>query len=106
VDYTDRLRRFTINDPRLAADCLEPSVLDPKVAALVRLAALVAVGGAEPTYGAEVDMALNAGATTSEIVDVLAAVIPIVGLPSVVAAAPKLAQALGYDPFDTDESAP
>lgn len=103
MDYTDRLRRFTFNDPRLASDCPEPGGLDPKIVSLVRLAALVAVGGAGPTYGAEVDAALSCGATTREIVDVLAAAIPIVGLPSVVAAAPKLAQALGYDPFDADE---
>ena len=77
-------------------------MLDAKVVALVRLAALIAVGGAVPTYGAEVDDAVSAGATTAEIVDVLAAAIPIVGLPSVVAAAPKVALGLGYDPFDPE----
>jgi alkylhydroperoxidase/carboxymuconolactone decarboxylase family protein YurZ len=40
---------------------------------------------------------VNAGATAAEIVDVLVGVIPVVGLPAVVAAAPKLAMALGYD---------
>ena len=40
---------------------------------------------------------MGAGATAAEIVDVLVGVIPVVGLPSVVAAAPKLAMALGYD---------
>ncbi|MFF3065994.1 carboxymuconolactone decarboxylase family protein [Oerskovia sp. NPDC057915] len=104
VDYTDRLRRFAINDARLEEDLeLESTVLEPKTLALIRLAALVAVGGAEPTYGSEVDEAVTAGATTAEIVDVLAATIPIVGLPAVVAAAPKLALALGYDPFDARE---
>lgn len=104
VDYTDRLRRFAINDARLEEDLeVESTVLEPKTLALIRLAALVAVGGAEPTYGSEVDEAVTAGATTAEIVDVLAATIPIVGLPAVVAAAPKLALALGYDPFDARE---
>jgi 4-carboxymuconolactone decarboxylase len=103
VDYIDRLRRFAVNDPRLDADQeLAPAELDPRTAAVARLAALVAVGGAEPTYGSLVDEAVTAGATTTEIVDVLAVVVPIVGLPSVVAAAPKLALALGHDPFDTD----
>jgi alkylhydroperoxidase/carboxymuconolactone decarboxylase family protein YurZ len=46
---------------------------------------------------------VSAGASASEIVDVLAAAIPIVGLPKVVAAAPKLALALGFDPFDVEE---
>jgi hypothetical protein len=40
---------------------------------------------------------VNAGAAAAEIVDVLIGVIPVVGLPRVVAAAPKLALALGYD---------
>jgi hypothetical protein len=44
---------------------------------------------------------VSAGATAAEIVDVLVGVIPVVGLPCVVAAAPKLALALGYD-FDDD----
>jgi hypothetical protein len=44
---------------------------------------------------------VNAGATAAEIVDVLVGVIPVVGLPAVVATAPKLALALGYD---TDEA--
>ena len=66
-------------------------------------AALVAVGGAVPSYGAEADAAVSAGATTAEIVDVLVGVIPVVGLPGVVAAAPKLALALGYNTDDALE---
>jgi len=46
---------------------------------------------------------VNAGATAAEIVDVLIGVIPIVGLPRAVAAAPKLALALGYDTDDALE---
>jgi 4-carboxymuconolactone decarboxylase len=103
VNYTDRLRCVANNDSRLLDDAaLKPTELDPKTLALVRLAALVAVGGAEPTYGAEVDEAVTAGATSGEIVDVLAATIPIVGLPSAVAAAPKLALALGFDAFEPE----
>jgi alkylhydroperoxidase/carboxymuconolactone decarboxylase family protein YurZ len=43
---------------------------------------------------------VSAGATAAEIVDVLIGVVPVVGLPRVVAAAPKLAMALGYDTDD------
>jgi 4-carboxymuconolactone decarboxylase len=75
--------------------------LDAKTLALVHLAATVAVGGALASFGAEVDAAVAAGATTDEIVDVLVGVVPVVGLPRVVAAAPLLALALGYD---TDEA--
>ena len=63
--------------------------LDQKTAALVRLAALVAVGGAVPSYGAEADAAVSAGATVAEIVEVLVRLVPIVGLPRVVAALPR-----------------
>jgi 4-carboxymuconolactone decarboxylase len=102
LDYTERLRRLAINDARFAEQGAAgagggPCELDPKTLALVRLAALVAVGGAVPSYGAHADAAVDAGATAAEIVDVLVGVIPIVGLPIVVATAPKLAMALGYD---------
>ena len=105
MDSTERLRRLAINDAHFAEEGAggaraEPRELDPKTLALVRLAALVAVGGAVPSYGAHADAAVDAGATAAEIVDVLVGVIPVVGLPSVVAAAPKLAMALGYDTSD------
>jgi alkylhydroperoxidase/carboxymuconolactone decarboxylase family protein YurZ len=108
LDYTERLRRLAINDAHLAdkgagGAGAEPEELDPKTLALVRLAALVAVGGAVPSYGAHADAAVDAGATAAEIVDVLIGVIPIVGLPCVVATAPKLAMALGYDTNDAFE---
>ena len=106
MDYTERLRRLAINDARLADDdaCGAGSgELDPRTLALVRLAALVAVGGADPSYGAQTDAAVSAGATAAEIVDVLFGVVPIVGLPLVVAAAPRLAIALGYDTDDAFE---
>jgi 4-carboxymuconolactone decarboxylase len=100
LDYTERLRNLAINDAHLSAVC----DLDPKTLALVRLAALVAVGGAVPSFGAQADEAVDAGATTTEIVDVLVSVIPIVGMPCVVAAAPRLAMALGYDVgYDLDD---
>jgi 4-carboxymuconolactone decarboxylase len=106
LDYAERLRQLAINDARFAGEGTGgtgagPEELDPKTLALVRLAALVAVGGAVPSYGAHADAAVDAGATAAEIVDVLVGVIPVVGLPAVVATAPKLARALGYD---TDEA--
>ena len=104
MDYMDRLRWLSINDGRLVGGIdgeLESAELDPKTLALVRLAALVAVGGAVPSYGAAADAAVNAGGTADEIVDVLVGVVPVAGLPRVVAAAPMLAVALG---FDVDEA--
>ena len=101
----ERLRRLAVSDAGFAEECLggervDSPGLDAKTLELVRLAALVAVGGAVPSYGAQADAAVNAGATAAEIVDVLVGVVPVVGLPCAVAAAPKLALALGYD---TDE---
>lgn len=102
MNYTDRLRSLGLNDARFAEGSVEPVEvdflqLDLKTLELVRLAALVAVGGAVPSYGAQADSAVSAGASAAEIVDVLVGVIPVVGLPCVVAAAPKVALALGYD---------
>jgi alkylhydroperoxidase/carboxymuconolactone decarboxylase family protein YurZ len=102
VEYTDRLRRLSLNDAGFSDGSashhsLDPEALDAKSLALVRLAALIAVGGAVPSFGAQVDTAVAAGASATEIVDVLVGVVPALGLPCVVAAAPKLALALGYD---------
>jgi 4-carboxymuconolactone decarboxylase len=110
VDYTDRLRRLAINDERLAEDGLDALgvgvvALDAKSLALARIAALVAVGGAEPSFGSQADAAVSVGATPSEIVDVLVGIIPVVGLPRVVAAAPMVAMALGHDIDDAFDDA-
>jgi alkylhydroperoxidase/carboxymuconolactone decarboxylase family protein YurZ len=108
VDYTDVLRSLAIEDPQFAErleewdDCA-PRVLDPKTVALVRLAALVAIGGALPTYSALIDAAIGMGATPEDIVEVLVAVVPTVGLPRAVSAAPNVAMALGYDVIDALE---
>ena len=107
MDYTDQLRRMAINDADFAERCLRGEIdikeLDPKALALGRLAALVAVGGDAPSFGAQADAAVSAGASAAEIVDVLIGIVPVVGLPRIVAAAPKLAMALGYDVDDALE---
>ena len=110
MDYAELLHRLSVHDERVVADVLRCAggpppvldpILDPRRLALVRLAALVAAGGAVPSYGAQADAAVNAGATDAEMVEVLVGVIPVVGLPRAVAAAPKLALALGHDVDDT-----
>jgi 4-carboxymuconolactone decarboxylase len=115
LDYTEVLRRLSLHDEGVVEEVLcgagtqspgfDP-ILDPKALALVRLAALVAAGGSVPSYGAQADDAIDAGATAAEIVDVLVGVIPVVGLPCVVAAAPKLAMALGHEVDDAFEILP
>ena len=101
MDYRDRLRLLAINDAHIAQACasgpeLAAQLLDPKTVTLTRLTALIAERGAVPSYGEFVDAALG-GPSASEMVDVLVSVIPVVGLPRVVAEAPKVALALGYD---------
>lgn len=98
----ERLRQLAINDGRLGdvsgrQVILAPHELDTKMLALVRIAGLVAVGGAVPSFGAQADAAIAAGASDDEIIDVLVGLIPILGLPCVVSASPRLAMALGYD---------
>ena len=110
MDDIDRLRRLTFNqtdaDGNSPGGWLEPS-LDPKTVALVRLGALVAMGGgAVPSFGALTDAALAAGASVSDVVDVLLAVLPLVGTARVVAAAPCLALTLGHDTLDILGGAP
>lgn len=100
MNYRDVLLRLAINDEHLREDgsgTFAAANLDPKTLALSRLAALIAVGGAGPSYSAETDAAVSAGATAEEIVEMLVGVVSVVGLPSIVAAAPRLAMALGYD---------
>jgi 4-carboxymuconolactone decarboxylase len=108
VDYVDRLRRLAISDAGFADDRsgggADAQLLDPKTLALVRLAALVAVGGAGPSYGAHADAAVSSGASPSEIVGVLVGVVPVVGLPHAVSAAPKVALALGFELDDALEA--
>ena len=108
VEEVERLLRLlALNDEESVervlvsgSDRVDTHALDPKVDLLVQLGALLALGGATSSLRATVDRAIDAGASEAEIVDVLVAVGPAVGLARVVAAAPRLATALGYDVDD------
>jgi 4-carboxymuconolactone decarboxylase len=110
VDELERLlRHLALNDEESLERVLvvgtgreSPSALGPKVEPLVRLGALLALGAATTSLRATVDHAIEAGASESEVVEVLVAVGPAVGLARLVAAAPRLASALGYE-LDADE---
>ena len=104
TDYQETLRSLALNDERfvrsvlgMGHDTIAVSQLDPKSHALVRLGALPASDAAHGSYQASVEAAPAAGASPDEIVGVLIAVAPVVGLARVVSAAPDLALALGYD---------
>ena len=81
----------------LALNDVQASELDPKVGALARLGALVAVGASTVSFQSNIDEALAAGATNDEIVAILITVAPITGVARVIAATPKIALSIGYD---------
>src|SRR5436190_6985569 len=104
LDYQERLRSIALSDDRFVAsvlgmgrDTIDASGLDPKTHAMVRLAALMAVDGGQISYNASAELALASGASVDEIVGILIAVAPAIGLGRVVSAAPELGLALGYD---------
>lgn len=104
VEYQQTLRSLALSDERFMESVLrirhdtgEPSQLDKKTHALVRLAAALAIDAAPTSCQSAVEFALAAGASGDEIVGTLIAAAPIVGLARLVTAAPKLALALGYD---------
>jgi alkylhydroperoxidase/carboxymuconolactone decarboxylase family protein YurZ len=105
VDEVERLlRQLALNDEPSVHDVLvrgndrvATARLDQKVGLLVRLGALLTLGAATSSLRVTVEQAIQAGASEPEIVDVLVTVGPAVGLARVVAAAPRLAMALGYD---------
>jgi Carboxymuconolactone decarboxylase family len=73
------------------------SPLDAKTRALVRIGALVVLDAAAPSFEADIETALQAGASREEIVGTLVAVMPVAGSARVTAAAPNVAFGLGYD---------
>jgi 4-carboxymuconolactone decarboxylase len=75
----------------------EPCRLGPKTHALVRLAAMLALGAAPVSYQWVVGAALDAGATADEIIGTMIAVAPISGIARVVQATPDVALSIGYD---------
>src|SRR3954465_15031726 len=102
-EYQERLRSLAPSDDRFVAavlgmgqDTIEASGLDPKTHAMVRLAALLAIDAAPSSYNASAALALASGASLDEIVGILIAVAPTIGLGRIVSAAPELGLALGY----------
>jgi 4-carboxymuconolactone decarboxylase len=98
------IRRLTLHDQGYLDGILAAPVrsgggtrLDARSQAMGRLAALFAIDGSVSSYGWATSAALAAGATSDELVDLLISLAPVIGSARVVAAAPKLGLALGYD---------
>ena len=74
--------------------------LDVKTRAMVCMSALLAMGAGTTSLRWMTERAREAGASDEEIVGVLVAVGPEVGLATIVREAPRLALAIGYDVED------
>jgi alkylhydroperoxidase/carboxymuconolactone decarboxylase family protein YurZ len=103
-DYKATLRRLAVRDDRYIEALLQTdrrsaafAGLDDRTHAFVQLGALIALGVSPAAFMCTVEAALEADASCEEIVAALIALLPIVGVPRVVSAAPNLGLALGYD---------
>ena len=102
--FQEALRRLAMIDEGFIEDAAGlglglagTSALNPKTAALLQLGASVAIGSPAVFLEWSTGRALAAGASEAEITGVLLAIAPVAGLGRVVAAAPEVAIALGYD---------
>jgi 4-carboxymuconolactone decarboxylase len=73
------------------------SGLDARTFALVKIAALIAIDGPPASFLWQVGAALDAGAAPREILGVMTAIAPQVGIPRVVAAAPEIMLSLDLE---------
>jgi 4-carboxymuconolactone decarboxylase len=73
------------------------SGLDARTFSLVKIATLIALDAPPASYMWQVANALDAGATPQDLIGVLRAVLPQVGGPRAMAAAPELMLALGLE---------
>jgi alkylhydroperoxidase/carboxymuconolactone decarboxylase family protein YurZ len=104
VRFQDTLRRLAMIDEAFVADeaglglgQVKTSALDARTTALLQVAVSVAIGSPAVCLEWSTGRALAAGANEDEIADVLLAIAPVAGLGRIVAAAPEVAIALGYD---------
>ena len=104
MEYQETLRKLAVRDDRFVDSILSAEVehaptpgLGPRAAAMVRFSALITLDAPVPVYQWAVDEALLAGVTVDELVGVLMALMPTIGVPRVSSAAPKIGLALGYD---------
>ena len=106
--HEEQLRRLALHDEDVIESALamnlhgdlgddEACRLSPKAHALVRLAAMLALGAAPVSYQWTVGAALDTGATAEEIIGTMIAVAPISGIARVVQATPDVALPIGYD---------
>jgi 4-carboxymuconolactone decarboxylase len=96
------LRALSMGDPagiesllKMQVQNIAESGLDPRAHALARLGALIALDAAPASFAWQIGIALDSGVTAEEIVGVMIAVAPSVGMAKIVATAPEIALSLG-----------
>ena len=102
--HEELLRRLAVHSDEILESVLRVytsdrggSGLDPRTEGLVRLAGCVSSGASPQSYEWCVSTALDAGATVEEVVGVLIALAPIVGVSRVNRAAADVAVAVGIE---------
>jgi 4-carboxymuconolactone decarboxylase len=100
----DTLTGLAVGDPTILEQALAfrdseqaSTSLDARTFSLVKIAALIALDAPPASYLWQVANALDAGATPQDMLGVLRAVLPQVGGPRAMAAAPELMLALGLE---------
>ena len=97
------LRRLTIGDREFCRSLVTSGssgsghALDARSTALLLLGATIASGTSGPIWHQRVSDALESGIDRDEVVEALASLAPMIGIDRVVAIAPEVARALGYD---------
>lgn len=80
----------------MTVDSIERCGLDERTLILTRIAALAAMDAPAVSYLTHIDPAVRAGLSVEQVQDVLVAVAPVVGTARVMAAAGRIAEALGF----------
>ena len=104
VSVEEAFRRLTIGDPTFIAaianrdrEDLRTPRLDDRTEALLRIGALIAVDASPSSFRGAVEAARRSGARLEDLLAVLLTVGADVGTARVIAAAPRIALAAGYD---------
>jgi alkylhydroperoxidase/carboxymuconolactone decarboxylase family protein YurZ len=103
TDSEEVLRRLTIGEPAFCRTLVTADAqasthgLDERSQALLRLGATMMAGSSAPIWQQRVNDALENGLDFDDIVEALTTLAPTLGIDRVVAIAPELARALGYD---------
>jgi alkylhydroperoxidase/carboxymuconolactone decarboxylase family protein YurZ len=103
-DHETVLRGLAFHDAESLERLLEIHVenqmasgLDPRTYSLVKVAGLIGMNGPAPSYAWQIGVAREAGVTNEDIMGVLVALAPTIGMARVVSAATEMALAMGMN---------